>query len=514
MFRHARIALAALAMLSAEAKAERVPLETHCADHPGQMAFLEDDSKEKVLLTSRRYGKTEVLMVALALAVEDQPGSYGLYITKTRKNAKLYAWKILKRILTDTGRRYKANESDLTLELEGGGLIVMGGADKISEIEKYRGFPFTLAIVDECGVYPSDLLQSLREDVLEPTTVDFDGAMIFAGTPGPTLEGVWFELSGPTVPTYDARTGRAGVHRGTLLENPFLMRHLPIEERRAAIEGWLAAKREKHGWTELSPTYIREYLGRWVQDDSVLVFPFSAERNGYEPSANGPHGLPAHTPTGVLLTVTDWLVVLAVDVGVVDAMGYAVVATHPALRESYVLSVHKRRGQLIDSAAQEVRLLLDMFAVGGRAPILVVDAGGMGKVHAETFGQKYGLAVVPAEKTEKTSSIMMTRDDVQSSRIKVFAGECCDAIRAEWAVLGWNDKRDGIADGQEDHGTDGVLYGMRYLRNYTQKVPGREPEEGTPEWYAREARRMEEALERQARAEGRKSRRRRGKRVA
>lgn len=499
MFRRARIALAALAMLGLQAQEELPPLEAHCAEHLGQVRFLDDESRVRILLTSRRWGKSEVLCVELARAVDGKPGAWAVYITKTRKNAKALAWKTLKRVLDEGGRRYKANESDLTLELEGGGSILLGGADKITEVEKYRGFPFALAIVDECGVYPSDLLRALRDDVLEPATVDYDGRMIFAGTPGPTLTGVWYEWSGP------AANG-PHIHRGTLHENPYLT---------ADVDAFLAELRERNGWSEEHPTYVREWMGRWVQDDSVLVFPFTAERNGYEPSANGPHGLPTHTPTGVLLSVHDWRLCVVLDAGYVDANGYAVVATHPSVRESYVLSVHKRRGQLIEQAAQEIRTLLDMFAIGDRKPLLIVDTGGLGKMHGEEFGRKYGLAVTPAEKRERSSNIMMMRDDVLSGRCKVFAGECCDPLRSEWAVLGWNDDRDDIADGQEDHGTDATFYGMRYLRNYTREVPPREYEKGSKEWYAKQAREMEEALERQHRAEDRKRRKRgRGKRVA
>lgn len=490
MFSHVRELVVSLAVLTGSAREAPRPLEEHCADHPGQVAFMQDERRVRKLLTSRRWGKSEVLVVELARPVLYVPGAWAVYITKTRKNARALAWKTLKRVLDDAGHRYKANESDLILEVEGGGSILMGGADKITEIEKYRGFPFAIAIVDECGVYPSDLLRALIDDVLEPATVDYDGRMVFAGTPGPTLEGVWYQMTGPQA---------EGVHRGTLRDNPYL---------RADVERFLAELRESKGWSEDHPTYVREYLGLWVQDDSVLVFPFSVERNGYEPSASGPHGLPTHTTTGHRLTLRDWVVVVALDAGYVDANGYAVVATHPNVRESYIIATHKRRKQLIEQAAREIRTLLERYSIEGQEPRLIVDAGGMGKIHAATFGRKYGLAVIPADKRDKPSSISLTRDDTLSGRLKVFAGEQNDAVRGEFAVLGWDKKREGIADGQEDHATDAALYALRDLRNFTQAPPPSEPEKGTGAWWKKQERLMEESLEKGAR------KRKRGRRAA
>jgi hypothetical protein len=354
---------ASIALNTADAAPE--PLEQQCAGHPLQERFLADRSRVRVLVTSRRTGKTVVLCVdAARTAARVEPGTWVLYVTKTRKNAKAVAWPEIKRVLRESGHAYTANESDLTITISGGGSILLGGADKITEIEKYRGFNFALAIVDECGTYPSDLLESLRDEVLEPATIDTGGRMIFSGTPGPTLSGAWYEMSGPQA---------SDVHRGTLLDNPHLMRHLPPEQRRAAIVEFLAEVRERNGWTEESPTYVREWLGKWAQDDSVLVFPFEPERNGWTPAA-GPLGLPSHSTTGVLLAVQDWRAVVALDAGYTDANGYAVLATHPHRREVFVLEAHKRRGQLIEAAAQEIRTLRERYTIDGRQPAVVSTA--------------------------------------------------------------------------------------------------------------------------------------------
>jgi hypothetical protein len=192
----------------------------------------------------------------------------------------------------------------------------------------------------------------------------------------------------------------------------------------------------------------------------------------------------------VLLAVQDWRAVVALDAGYTDANGYAVLATHPHRREVFVLETHKRRGQLIEAAAQEIRTLRERYTIDGRQPAVVVDAGGMGKIHAETLAQKYGLPVTPAEKREKASAISMLRDDILSSRLRVFAGPATDAIREEWSVLAWDGRREQIADGQDDHATDAAIYAHRYLRNYTRAIPAPAPEPGTRQWHQKERQKM------------------------
>lgn len=505
---------------------EPLPVERYCEGHPVQEAFLADESRVRVLICGRRTGKTVGLIVEAIrtmLAYTHEPDVYVIYITKTAKNAKKQFWKPLKRMLRDSGHKFKSNEQDLVLELDaGGGGLLIAGADDKEQIEKYRGWAFALAIVDECGVYPSGLLETLIDEVLEPATADVGGRIVLAGTPGPTLKGTWYDYSGP------AANG-PHVHRGTLLDNPHMRRDLPPEERRDALVAWLADMRETKGWSEDHPTYVREWLGRWAQDDNVLVFPIKAandfpekDEQGEWRLPNGPFGLPSHTDTGVRLPIADWRVVIGVDVGYTQSNAYSVVATHPALTRSFILRTFKRTEQLIPEMSRELRKLREDYAIhwGGEArlPTVVIDAGGMGKIHAATLSRKLGVPVKAADKREKGSSIATTRDEVMSRVILLlrrdqWGEDPCEALVDEWHVLCWNDDRDGIADDQEDHATDATLYALRELRNYTRKEPPRGPKKGTPEWHALEEEKAIAEMERKAEADHRRSRRR-SRRVA
>ena len=101
---------ASIALNTADAAPE--PLEQQCAGHPLQERFLADRSRVRVLVTSRRTGKTVVLCVdAARTAARVEPGTWVLYVTKTRKNAKAVAWPEIKRVLRESGHAYTASEA-------------------------------------------------------------------------------------------------------------------------------------------------------------------------------------------------------------------------------------------------------------------------------------------------------------------------------------------------------------------------------------------------------------------
>ncbi len=353
--------------------------------------------------------------------------------------------------------------------------------------------------------------------MLEPATADVGGRIVLAGTPGPTMTGTWYDYSGP------AANG-PHVHRGTLLDNPHMRRDLPPEERREALMQWLAEMRKGKKWSEDHPTYVREWLGLWAQDDEALVFPLSANSNDYpglSELGQGPFGLPSHTETGVRLSVSDWKVGIGVDVGYTASNAYVVAATHPMLPRWYILRAYKKSEQLIPEMAGELRTLRNDYAIEyagqKRLPFVVIDAGGMGKIHASTLERRLGIPVRPADKREKGSQIALTRDDLKSGRGQVvrqdsWGEDPCEPLVGEWHVLVWNEKRDGIADDQDDHCTDAALYVVRELRDFTRKEPPREPKKGTPEWHALEEERAIAKMERQAERDAQKTRRRRGSR--
>jgi len=507
--RRAALAFAtALAVVSSDAGAaadEKVPIESLCVTedgkrHEGQLAFLADESPIRVLFTPRRQGKSIVLALNEIAAVDGKPGSYALYLTKTRANAKLVHWPTLKNVCERTGRKYNANESDLTLTVEGGGTVVLGGMDKLRDLESKRGLTFLAADIDECGAHVSAVFEYAWGDILEPMTFDHGGIISFAGTPGPTLAGLWYRLTTPDIhpPGVDGNP-QISLHRWHGGINPFV----------PDWEAKLAALLKRRGWTEDNPTFVREYLGRWCRDDGVLVFPFSVEKNSVP-------GLPTKTKTGLEIDPRRWRFAIAVDPGYVDECGFAILAAHPQLAREYVVRTERQDKLIADQVAKHIRRLVAWLSSTYGTPIgdgkygpvpyqLVMDTGGLGKEYAEVCKRKYALPVEAADKRDKAANVRIVRDELISGRLNVLEGEQNDAIREEWAVLGWDKRKEVPEDGQTDHASDAVCYGHRKLRSERQTEADPPPPVGTKEHWDAEERRIIERMLREGKNAGRPS---------
>ena len=128
MMRRALVGLLGLQLALGQTGPAPLPVERYCEGHPVQESFLADGSRVVVLICGRRTGKTVVFAVkAVRGAQGGEPGQWVVYITRTRKNAKKQVWPWIKKILRESNIPHKVNESDLSVELEGGAGIMLGG---------------------------------------------------------------------------------------------------------------------------------------------------------------------------------------------------------------------------------------------------------------------------------------------------------------------------------------------------------------------------------------------------
>ena len=150
--------------------------------------------------------------------------------------------------------------------------------------------------------------------------------------------------------------------------------------------------------------------------------------------------------------------------GVVDATAIAVVAAHPHDPREWVVRTEKHTRWITDQLAGRLR---ELRAIYPGAPI-VLDTGGMGRLHAEELQRRFALPIRAAEKREKESAIRVSRDLLLAGRIIVLTGPANDALRDEWAALGW-DKTGRLPDPNAthgDHASDATGYALRALRHY------------------------------------------------
>ncbi len=409
---------------------------------PAQLRVLDDTRRLVPVRCPRRVGKTHVFAAKLLTVAVSKDNALCLYLTITRLNAKRIIWKILKRLAWAAGIAFLANESELTLTLANGSIVMLGGADDTAEIEKWRGNAYDVVIVDECGSFPLELFASLRDDVVEPATMDSRGQQLYGGTPGGLLDGAWYEMS-----ANDAEY----VHHWTARENtavPWLW------------DEFLALK-ARRGWDDQHPSWVVEYLGLWFANASKPVYPYDDARNGID-------GLPTHTVTNVPLHPSGWRYVLGVDVGFVHSTAFALGAAHELDPRVFVISTEQHKEMLPDQVIAHIRQ--HYLSVAPWLQI-VVDAGGMGKIHERTMSLRGSMSVKAAEKREKPDAVRDLRGQLLSGQAKVLRGPQNDALRSCYATLGWDDKHEAHSKEQEDDVADAVLYMVRELYNYRAHPP-------------------------------------------
>lgn len=347
---------------------------------PHQRAFVEDPSPFVVACTSRRAGKTEGLIFKMLRTASLRPRSLILYITISRPSAKRIMWQKLQRWDRELSLGASWNGTDLTMTLPNGSVLALGGANDEAEIERYRGIETPLVVIDEAQSF-RPFLESLIEDVLEPTGWGIGGQVIMTGTPNASGIGYFARASNPDAAWHmrgDQRgekdkVGAWSRHHWTALDNPHMT---------GLLEQW-KAKYARLGLTETSPKVRREHYGEWVRDDTGLVY---------------------QIPDMVLvpeLPAGEWEFHLGVDVGHVDATAFVVTAVDRAARRTATVLSYQLQQAIPATIHAEVDRLEARFDFVSE----VMDPGGGGKLVIEERNRLFGGRFVPAQKQAKRTYI-------------------------------------------------------------------------------------------------------------
>jgi hypothetical protein len=140
-----------------------------------QETICTDNSRFRVAVTGRRFGKTYCAMRELAkhAASVDQEV---LYVAPSYRMAKSIAWENLKDKLKKLRWVEQTNEAELTIRLKSGSKIYLKGAENKDAL---RGNSYNLIVLDEF----QDLDPELWTAVLRPALSDTKGKALFIGTP-------------------------------------------------------------------------------------------------------------------------------------------------------------------------------------------------------------------------------------------------------------------------------------------------------------------------------------------
>lgn len=456
----------------------------------------------------RRSGKSHGMTALILWFGEKFPNSRILVISLTLKSTRENYWAgapggIFKQA-AEHALNLRYNHTDSVWYHENGSRGRLAGAETRADIEYLRGAAAEadIVVIDECKSFAPDLLTELIRDVVEPGLMTRDGTLVMGGTPG----------SIPMGPFYEATAEQARSDDGKPTCIPFGHEsdpayHLIPEEVRPELwclhtwtiqdnnrteklkKQWKRALRtkERAGWADDHPTWRREYLGEWVTDASDLIYAWlSCRANGkkvtWQPDHErfGPSGLdPADGP---------WHLVLGLDLGYVDESAFVLAAYSETLKELRHVHDFKQSEMLVDDFIEQVLSMIDIY---GLPEAIVADtAGGGSKMLIETLNQRYGLSIVPAEKTQKQDHWELVNADFHAERIKIIPGTDLahelaalqfDLTRSSKIILARTGRL------KEDpkcpnHLCDAFLYLYRYSYHFWSEAPSRGPDVGSNQW--------------------------------
>lgn len=454
-----------------------------------QQAFLDDPSPMRVVLCTRRSGKTYGGGLALFRAAFARPGVSCLYVALTRASAKRIAWKdVLKVIDREKKLGCRFNETELSVTLPNGSVIYLLGMDADEgEKEKALGQKFASVVIDEAASFSIDL-HELVFGVLKPAVADYRGQISMIGTPGNVKRGLFYELTEGQDPGDPGRWSRLGWsgHRWSARDNPHM------REKWAAEVVELTAANPRIVET---PLFRQHYLGQWVIDDDARVYKFDQARNGYRGE------LPAVVGRG------RWHYVVGLDLGFADATAWVVAAYHDNDRRLHIVEALKASGLDLTDVAQRTRALLSRYD----ADRVIVD--GANRQAVEELRRRHDLPLTAADKAGKADFVEVMNGDLISGNIRVNL-EGAAVLVEEWGGLVWDQRVVGRRvehPACPNHAADAALYAWRHCFAYLAETAGPpRPPAGTPEraahdvaelerlaleaWEQREAERREQQL--------------------
>lgn len=407
-----------------------------------QIDLIDDPSKQKAAVTSRRAGKTYTVSRYLIEVAYRYPDSLVVYIGLTRSAAKRLMWTELKR----ANRRYSIgmnfNNADLVATLPNHSQIMLTGVNDSADVDKLRGSSFRLVCIDECQSYGM-FLPELIEEVLEPALIDTQGTLLLTGTPNAGCYGLFFEAT--TNPKLGFST-----HSWTLRDNP----HIPHAQE------YLDKKLESKGWDINNPIFQREWCGKWVKSNESLVYKYG-KKNLFDD-----------------LPENDWHFLLGVDIGFNDRTALSIgcyADNDPCL---YVVDTPAYSRLPPSEVAAKIHELGDFYEFEA----IVADTGGLGRAIVEDWRQRYGLPIQAAEKSKKAGFIEAFNDDLGRGYIRVSSTA---EVLSEWDILQWHEM--GLREDPRylNDCSDATLYMYRLSRHFMMPTIDIRPKFGEPGYYER-----------------------------
>ncbi len=429
-----------------------------------QLEFVLSPERFKTACCGGRAGKTIADAAYLVKEALQFEGCVAIYITLSRLNAKKLIWPELRKINQEFKLGGKVNESDLSIRY-GNSYVYASGASTRAEIEKFRGLPIRICIIDEVQSFP-EYIRELIDDVITKRLFDYNGILALTGTPGPVPVGYF----------YDACHSPAYRHfHWTMFDNPHI-RLKSGKTQQALLDEELARK----GVDISHPSIQREVYGRWTLDTSNLVLTYNKDVNDYVE-------LPA--------TKSVYQHIMGIDIGYKDADAICILGHSGESATTYLVDECINAKQGLTELFNQVEKLREQY----KPYKIVIDTGGLGLKIAEEMRRRWKIPVYAAEKVRKFENLELLNDSLRTGRIKARKASrfAQDSMLCEWDLDKSRPDRKVISDRFHSDIIDAVLYAFRESPAYTYEPAKPEPKHGSTEWARIEEEKMlEAALER------------------
>ena len=419
-----------------------------------QVEFIEDESKRKAAICSRRSGKSYAAGRYLIKEALEDEGTTCVYIARTREAAKRILWSSLKEADQRFRLGIKFNNADLIAVFPNKSKIMFTGANDASDVDKLRGAAFSLAVLDEAAFFNINLRELVNE-VLTPALLDRDGSLVMISTPNSACHGFFYDIT-------EKGTYNFSVHRWTVKDNPY-MQHAVRAIQKDIDNGILDPS---------DPSYKREYLGIWVRDDQEIVYNYT-QNNLFE---NRP-------------VSDEWEYILGVDLGYHDATAFVVVAWSPDYPSLYVIDEFKQSRMLTSEVEDKIHRFMKDYNF---TSIVMDSGGGASKMLLETFKQRSGIPLKAAHKSgDKVGMIKIMNSDLKACSVKIKRGM---ELLTEWDKLQYN--KSGTAEDKrfDNHLSDACFYAWQESRHYLYEEKEMPVIPGSKEYYRRLEDDMEQKL--------------------
>lgn len=469
--------------------------------HPWQLDVLHDISRRITMLCGRGAAKTTTKMfMAIRCAARVRSGRI-VYCASSRPMAEELMWAPLKdmceRLGLITGKDVDFHESKLRWTfLPTGATLRLVGVDDKGEVDKLRGQPFDLVLLDEASIYGPELLNNFVFRVIAPRLGDRLGTLVLGGTPGHVMRGAFYDATRPGghhVPFRDLDKPENAAWIGWVSHSWELADVVALPDAKAKYPALCnlyadhLAEKERNGWSDDNPIWLREYRGQWAEDNTEKVYAYRPHKDGKPFNEWDPLDYVAGTQwkcgiaelkkaiAALPSQFKDWRFAYAGDEGYSDPFALNVFAFAPDDPERNIWHVfsfestaaervmHARPlAEMLIGEALDARKPTGMYGVTGWPDVAIMDSD---RGLLEALGRERGVQFKKAEKKNdyKHGAIELVNGDFIDGRLHIMKGS---PLAVQLGELQWKEDQFGNLredKAQANHSTDCLVYARKEI---------------------------------------------------